>query len=61
MRLKNTGNSTRHHVTLTFLMLSEAGSKKEGDGERNKREDNDELLDSVAVERAEQDQGVWPF
>ena len=52
-RLKNTGNSIRHHVTLTFLMLGEADSKKEGDGERNKGEHNDELLDPVAVEGAE--------
>ena len=58
--LKNTENSTRHHVTLTFLMLGEADSKKKGNGERNKGEDNDELLDPVAVEGAKQDQGVWP-
>ena len=49
-----------HHVTLTFLILGEADSKKKGDGERNKGEDNDELLDPVAVEGAEQDQGVRP-
>ena len=42
-------------------MLGEAGSKKEGDGEGNKREHNDELLDAVAVDGAEQDQGVWPI
>ena len=41
-------------------MLGEADSKKEGDGERNKGEHNDELLDPVAVEGSEQDQGVRP-
>ena len=41
-------------------MLGEADSNKEGDSERNKGEDNDELLDPVAVEGAEQDQGVRP-